>query len=149
LSLLIKRVTTSSRKAKENSSDSQPAPDASLNQDPESTWLADSKNQFWKWTRKVGNTKLRLPALFFWILKVHLLALVLTLAHVSKSLPALCSPGLQLRTHQTCLATVALPPQQASHLQAKPQKVEDKPHQLMLETPLCASHKSRPSPSSN
>jgi hypothetical protein len=106
LSRLIKRVTTSSRKANENPSDSQPAPDASLTQDPESTWLADSRHQFLKWTRKVGSTKLRLPALFFWILKAHLLALVLTLAHISKSLPALRSPGLQPRAHRTCLATM-------------------------------------------
>ncbi len=101
-----------------------------MNQDPESSWLADSQHQFWKWTRKVSNTKLQLPTRFFWILKVLLLALVLTLAHVSKSLPALCLPGLQPRTHQTCLATAQLPPRQASHLQAKPQKLEDKPHQL-------------------
>jgi hypothetical protein len=75
----------SSPALEEHASGSQPAPDASLNQDPESTWLADSKNQFWKWTRKVGKTKLQLLSLFVWILKAHLLALMLTPWHTLAS----------------------------------------------------------------
>ena len=137
---IAKHVKTSLPTPQEHLSGSQPAPDTSLNQDPESTWLVDSKNQFWKWTRKVCKTKLLLPALFVWILKAHLLTLVLTLAHVSKSLPATRAPGLQPHIHLACLAKMKLPNQAAM-----PSLQKDSHHQVQqLPTKQCTSHKTRP-----